>query len=493
MTADFTTGTLFVGGKLRPASAAAPVFEAATEEVLGTAGCADTKDIDDAVAAAHGPQARAWSATEPAERVDILRRFAAALGARASTTATLVSRENGMPISLSRGANGAFPSALVGYYAKLVANNEVEEIRPALIGHTIVRREPVGVVAAITPWNYPQALAVMKLAPALAAGCRVVLKPALETALDALVFAEAAMAVGLPPGVLSVVPGDAAAGAHLVSHPGVDKVAFTGSTTAGRAIGAACGQLIRPVTLELGGKSAAVILDDADADLTIAGLRSASFANNGQTCHLSSRILVPHSRYGEFVDAIAALADNLIVGDPLDDCTEVGPLVSAAQRDRVLGYITAGIAGGAKLVAGGKAPRDHPRGWFVAPTVFAEVGNADRLAQEEIFGPVVVLIPYRDDEEAIAIANDSDFGLAGTVWSKDSERATNIARAIRTGSVGVNDYQLDIRSPFGGVKASGLGRELGPEGLAAYQVLKSIYRVGPAGGGTAAAIAPQSL
>ena len=337
-------------------------------------------------------------------------------------------------------------------------------------------------VGAITPWNYPQALAVMKLAPALAAGCPVVLKPAVETALDSLVFAEAAVAAGLPRGVLSVVPGDAAAGAHLVSHPGVGKVAFTGSTAAGRVIGAACGQLIRPVTLELGGKSAAVILDDADVETTVAGLRSASFANNGQTCHLSSRILVPRSRYDEFVEAIAALATGLVVGDPLDERTEIGPLVSAIQRDRVLGYIAAGQASGANLVAGGGVPPDKPRGWFVAPTVFAGVDNADLLAREEIFGPVVVIIAYRDDAEAVQIANDSEFGLAGTVWSQDVERATGVARAMRTGSVGVNDYQLDMRSPFGGVKASGLGRELGPEGLEAYQITKSIYRVGPATG-----------
>lgn len=478
MTTNHTDGQLYIGGEFRSAINTVPVIEPATEEVLGRAACASTSDIDDAVAAAHGPDARAWSAAEPAERAQVLKRYAAALQSRAAETATLVSRENGMPISLSRGVNGLFPAALVGYYAKLVAKSEREETRPALIGHTIVRREPVGVVGAITPWNYPQALAVMKLAPALAAGCPVVLKPSPETAMDSLVFAAAAVEAGLPPGVLSVVPGDATAGAHLVSHQGVDKVAFTGSTAAGRVIGATCGQLIRPVTLELGGKSAAIILDDADTEATVAGLRSASFANNGQTCHLSSRILVPRSRYDEFVDAIAALAHGLVVGDPLDESTEIGPLVSAKQREQVLGHIAAGNTSGARLVAGGSVPPDQPRGWFVAPTVFADVDNSDRLAQEEIFGPLLVIIAYRDDDEAVRIANASEFGLAGTVWSQDVERATGIARAIRTGSIGINDYQLDIRSPFGGVKASGLGRELGPEGLEAYQISKSIYRVG---------------
>jgi acyl-CoA reductase-like NAD-dependent aldehyde dehydrogenase len=480
MTSSTETPRLFIGGELREAAKVIPVWEAATGEHLADGPCATEADIDDAVAAANGPDAKAWAAATPNERVPLLKGFAAALRSRAAATATLVSRENGMPITLSRIVNGAFPAALVNYYAKLIAAWEPEEIRPALIGHTIVRHEPIGVVGAITPWNYPQALAVMKIAPALAAGCSVVLKAAPETALDAMVFAEAAAEAGLPAGVLNVVPGDAAAGTHLVSHPGIDKVAFTGSTAAGRAIGAECGRLIRPVTLELGGKSAAVILDDADLDATIAGLRSASFVNNGQTCHLSSRILVPRSRYGEFVDAIAALAAELVVGDPLADDTEIGPLVSARQRDRVLDYIEVGKSEGAKLVAGGGIPQDQPHGWFVEPTVFADVDNSYRIAQEEIFGPVVVVIPYTDDREAVRIANTTEFGLAGTVWSQDVERATSIAREMHTGTVGVNDYQLDIQAPFGGVKASGLGRELGPEGLAAYRVTKSIYRVGPA-------------
>jgi len=474
------TQNLYIGGGFRPATKTVPVIEAATGEPLADGPCATETDIDDAVAAARGPEALAWRTTEPRERAEALQRFAAALRARAESTSMLVSRENGMPITLSRMANGAFPAVAVGYYAKLIAGFEAEETRQARIGHTIVRREPIGVVGAITPWNYPQPLAIMKIAPALAAGCSVVLKAAPETSLDALVFAEAAEEAGLPAGVLNVVPGDAAAGARLVSHPDVDKIAFTGSTAAGRAIGAECGRLIRPVTLELGGKSAAIILDDADVSATVNGLRSASFVNNGQTCHLSSRILVPESRYAEFVDAIAALADDLTVGDPLAEDTEIGPLVSSRQRERVLEYIQLGIDSGAKLVAGGGIPKDQPRGWFVSPTVFADVDNASRIAQEEIFGPVLTITPYRDDAEAVRIANDSEFGLAGTVWSPDIDRATDIARAIDTGTIGVNEYQLDLQAPFGGVKASGLGRELGPEGLEAYFRIKSIYRVGPA-------------
>lgn len=469
---------LFIDGEFRPADKAEPVLEAATGELLGDGASATEADIDAAVAAARAALPD-WSSASPDHRAAVLKAFAAALHRRAESTPVLVTRENGMPMSLSQSANGLFPAALLGYYANLITQTPIEEIRPSRTGHTIVRREPVGVVAAIVPWNYPQALAAFKLAPALAAGCTVILKAAPETALDAMVFAEAAQEAGMPPGVLNVVPGAVDASAHLVAHPGVDKVSFTGSTAAGRIIGEVCGRLLRPVTLELGGKSAAIILDDADLDATMAGLKSVSMINNGQTCFLSSRILAPRSRYGEVIEALAGLVNGLTVGDPLDTATDIGPVVSARQRDRVLGYIEAGKSSGAKLIAGGGVPADQPRGWFVSPTVFADVDNSDRIAQEEIFGPVLAVIPYDADEQAIAMANDSEFGLAGTVWSTDTARATEVAREIRTGTVGVNDYQLDIGAPFGGVKASGIGRELGPEGLDEFFTLKSIYRVGP--------------
>ena len=470
---------LFIGGQFHIAGQAAPVIEAATGDALGNGSAATESELDDAVTAARGAL-DGWRSTPAVERAEVLTRFADALAAKAVSTDELCTRENGMPIRLSRFANGAFPPALLRYYADLVGGTEAEEIRPAAIGHTIVRREPIGVVGAITPWNYPQALAVMKIAPGLAAGCTMVLKAAPETALDAMIFGEAAQEADLPPGVLNIVAGGADAGTHLVSHPGVDKVAFTGSTSAGRLIAETCGRLMRPVTLELGGKSAAIILDDADLDATMKGLRSASFVNNGQTCHLSSRILAPRSRYEEIVDAVAALADGLNVGDPLDKSTHIGPLVSARQRERVLNYVEIGKSEGARLVAGGSVPADLPRGWYVSPTVFADVDNTARIAQEEIFGPVLTVTAYDSDSQAIEIANDSEFGLAGTVWSPDITRATDIARRVHTGTIGINDYQLDMAAPFGGVKASGLGRELGPEGLAAYQYLKSIYRVGPA-------------
>ena len=475
-----TTGaSVFIDGRLRAADRAEPVLEAATGEPLGDGASATAAEVDEAVTAARAALAE-WSSASPDHRAEALGGFAAALQRRARTTDQLVTRENGMPMSLSRGANGAFPAALLRYYAQLITETPIEEIRPSVIGHTIVRREPVGVVAAVVPWNYPQALAAFKLAPALAAGCTVVLKASPETALDALVFAEAAEEAGLPAGVLNVVPGGAEAGAHLVSHPGVDKVSFTGSTAVGRIIGEACGRLLRPVTLELGGKSAAIILDDADLDATMKGLKSVSFINNGQTCFLGSRILAPRSRYAEVIEAVAGLVGSLNVGDPLDTATDIGPVVSARQRDRVLNYIEMGKISGAKLIAGGGVPRDQPRGWFVSPTVFADVDNSDRIAQEEIFGPVLAVIPYDGDAHAVELANDSEFGLAGTVWSTDSDRATEVAREMRTGTVGINDYQLDIGAPFGGVKASGIGRELGPEGLHEFFDLKSIYRVGPA-------------
>ena len=475
-----TDARLFIDGQFRTAAECEPVHEAATGELLGDGASATKADIDAAVAAARAALGH-WRSASPDHRAHALTAFAAALHRRAASTSELVTRENGMPMALSGSANGLFPAALLGYYAKLITRTPIEEVRPSTIGHTIVRREAVGVVAAIVPWNYPQALAAFKLAPALAAGCTVVLKASPETALDAVVFAEAAQEAGLPAGVLNVVPGGAEAGAHLVSHPGVDKVSFTGSTAVGRIIGEACGRLLRPVTLELGGKSAAIILDDADLDATMKGLRSVSFINNGQTCFLGSRILAPRARYGEVVEALAGLVASLNVGDPLDAATDIGPVVSARQRERVLDYIETGKISGARLIAGGGVPKDQHRGWFVSPTVFADVDNSDRIAQEEIFGPVLAVIPYDGDAHAVALANDSEFGLAGTVWSTDVDRATEVAREMRTGTVGVNDYQLDIGAPFGGVKASGIGRELGPEGLDEFFELKSIYRVGPAG------------
>jgi aldehyde dehydrogenase (NAD+) len=453
------------------------VIEAATEKPLGTAVLGGAADVDAAVDAARRALAGPWGSLDAPARAGLLDAFAAALRERGRETAALVSRENGMPIQLSKGVNGIGPSLIIRYYADLIRRMEAEEVRPGVLGgRTVVHRGPVGVVAAITPWNYPQALAAMKLGPALAAGCAVVLKPPPEAALDAAAFAEAAQAAGLPPGVLNVVPADREAGAYLVEHPGVDKVAFTGSTPAGRAIGAAGGRLLRPVTLELGGKSVSLVAEDADLDLFRSRLLEISLPNNGQTCHACTRILAPRSRYGEVVEAVTETVRSLAVGDPLEPGTQVGPLVSAAQRERVLGYVAEGRRSGARLTTGGGAP-DRP-GWYVEPTVFADVSNADRIAREEIFGPVLAVLPYDGEDEAVAIANDSDYGLGGTVWTADEARGIDLARRIESGSVGVNHYALDFAAPFGGVKASGMGRELGPEGLEPYRSVKSIYLAG---------------
>ena len=281
----------------------------------------------------------------------------------------------------------------------------------------------------------------------------------------------------MPEVVLNWVPADREAGAHLVSHPGVDKVAFTGSTGAGRIIARACGELLRPVTLELGGKSAAIILDDADLNTVVAGIPTASIFNNGQTCYSCTRILAPKSRYGQVVDALASMAAGLKVGDALDPNTQIGPMASAGHRERVLGYIEKGKAE-AKLIAGGGKPKAQSRGWFVEPTIFADVSNDATIAREEIFGPVLSVIPYADEAEAIRIANDSQFGLGGSVWSTDAGRARSVAAQVATGTIGINGYVPSIGSPFGGIKASGLGRELGPEALSGYVQLKSTYVMG---------------
>uniref|UniRef100_A0AAU1U266 Aldehyde dehydrogenase n=1 Tax=Streptomyces sp. NBC_00119 TaxID=2975659 RepID=A0AAU1U266_9ACTN len=451
-------------------------IEAATGERIGVASLGTAADIDAAVRAArHALDEGPWGRTTAAERAAVLRRFADALDKRAGDTATLVSRENGMPIALSQMLNGGAPAGLLRMYADVVENLPLEEVRASQAGATIVRREPVGVVGAITPWNFPQALAMFKIAPALAAGCTVVLKPSPETALDAYVFADAAQEAGLPAGVLNIVLGDRDAGAALVSHPMVDKIAFTGSTAAGRAIGQECGRLVRRVTLELGGKSAAIFLEDGNVETLLAGLDNASFLNNSQTCTTQSRILIARSRYDEVVDAIAGFADAYRLGDPLDPSVTMGPMATQGHLERVLRHIEIAKGSDARLVTGGGRPDHLSRGWFVQPTVFADVHNSEHLAREEVFGPVLALIPFDDDADAVRIANDSNFGLGGSVWSADEDRALAVARRVRTGTIGLNYYTLDLGAPFGGFKDSGIGRELGPEGIAAYLEYKSVY------------------
>ncbi|HEY5853590.1 MAG TPA: aldehyde dehydrogenase [Aldersonia sp.] len=453
------------------------IVSASTEQPFAAAPAGTSDDVDAAVQAARDALRGVWAQTTGAQRAAWMRVLATELEARGDDTAALVSGENGMPISLSRVAEGKGPAATLRYYADLAEQTPAEERRPSLRSGrvTVVRRDPVGVVAAVIPWNFPQSLTMFKVAPALAAGCTLVVKPAPETAVDAFALADAAEACGFPPGVINVITGGRDVGAYLVAHPGVDKVAFTGSTSAGRAIAETCGRLLRPATLELGGKSAAIVLDDADLAQTVRGLSWASLLNNGQTCYLSSRILAPRNRYEEVVEAVADLAGSLAVGNPFDPGTRVGPLVTQAQRDRVEGFIAAGVREGARVAAGGGRPADLPMGWFVQPTVLADLDSGSTPAREEIFGPVLVVLPYDDIDDAVRIANDSEYGLGGTVWTSDPERGLDVARRVETGSIGVNFFELDLAAPFGGVKASGLGRELGPEGLAAYVSLKSIY------------------
>ncbi|MCX4903985.1 aldehyde dehydrogenase [Streptomyces sp. NBC_00878] len=452
-----------------------------TEEPLVSVPEAVEEDVDAAVRAARAAfdAPGGWATWEPGRRAEVVERFAAELDARAEAIATAVSSQNGMPIAVARQLEVGYPSSVLRYYADLARTTEFTKTRAGLLGGSVeVRNVPVGVVGAIVPWNYPQALSVFKIAPAMATGCTVVLKPSPEAVLDSFVMAEAAEAAGVPAGVLNIVPGGRDAGAHLVSHPGVDKVAFTGSTPAGRAIAEVCGRLLRPVTLELGGKSAGIVLDDAVLEPAVIGedLVRATFTNNGQTCFLSTRILAPRSRYTEVVDLVTELARSLPVGDALDERTLVGPLVTAQQRERVAGYIAKGRAEGARVTTGGGRPVGLERGWFMEPTVFADVDNRSVLAQEEIFGPVLCVLPYNDVDDAVSMANDSDFGLGGTVWTADPERGAAVARRVRTGTIGVNRYLPDPVAPFGGVKASGLGRELGPEGMQAYLQPQSLYR-----------------
>lgn len=471
---------LFIGGSwVTPATdQRIEAIDATTEASLGTVPAAGDDDIDRAVRAAR-EALPGWAETEPTERAAVLHRLADALEHRADRLTRTVTLQNGMPLNLSQQIEGEYAVALLRYYAQLATSTPFEERRASpLEFDTLVGRDPIGVVGAIVPWNYPVLLAITKIAPALAAGCTMVIKPSPGTALDSFIMAEAAAAAQVPPGVLNWVPGADQTGATLVSHPGVDKVAFTGSTATGRRIAQTCGGLLRPVSLELGGKSAAIVLDDADLAAVADGLEFASMANNGQTCMACTRILAPSSRYNEVVDYLADWMAALKVGDPLDPATQVGPLASSQHRGTVESYIAKGRGEQARLVVGGARPPGIDHGWFVEPTLFADVDNSASIAQEEIFGPVLAVIKYDDDDDAVRVANDSDYGLGGTVWSADPERAISLARRVQTGSVGINGYMIDLNAPFGGVKTSGLGREFGPEALAAYQQLKSTYLLG---------------
>ena len=471
------TENVYIGGRWvdSRSSRVVMVRSPSTEEIVGRVPDANIADIDAAVEAAraafdHGP----WPRMRPAERSAVMQALLAELTSRADELAHLIGSENGTPQMLLRPAQVDNGLDVLRYYTELAADFAVESWVEGVYSPALIRQEPVGTVAAILPWNVPFFLAILKVAPALAAGCTIVLKAAPETPLNAYLLAEAAHEVGLPPGVLNVLAAGVESSEALVTHPGIDKIAFTGSTAVGKRIAGLTGSHLKRLTLELGGKAAAIVLDDVDLATTVPQLIGVSMTLSGQFCTAQSRILVSRDRYDEAVQIYTGIAAGLPVGHTFDKGTYIGPLISERQRDRVLNYVEIGKQEGATLVAGGGKPHHLERGWFVEPTVFRDVRSDMRIAQEEIFGPVVAFIPYADEEEAIAIANDSAFGLHGTVWTSDVERGVQIGRRIRTGTYSVNALSLDPAAPFGGVKNSGLGREMGREGLAAYLEPKTI-------------------
>ena len=475
---------LFIDGKWHApeSDSVISVVSPHSEAVIGHAAVAGPADVDRAVQAARtafdtGP----WPRMQPGMRIEAITRLAGIYKEHRADMAALISAEIGAPISFAKMAQVRLPLTMMSAFCGLAAHYEWQQDRPGLYGKNIrIRKQPVGVVAAVVPWNMPQFLTVAKVIPALLAGCSVVLKPAPESVLDAQLLADLVAEADLPPGVLNVVPGGREIGEVLVSHAGVDKVSFTGSTAAGRQVALACAAGLKQVSLELGGKSAAIVLDDADPSAAASGVQMASLANSGQVCNALSRILVPAAREAEFVDALAAAMAAMPVGDPADPNTAIGPLVAQRQQERVRGYIETGKSEGARLVVGGsEMPGGLDTGWYVKPTLFSGAHNDMRIAREEIFGPVLTVVPNRDEDEAIRIANDSEYGLAGSVFTADVDRGYGVAAQVRSGTFGVNEgYIMDPAAPFGGVKNSGYGRELGIEGIDSYTVSQSISAAG---------------
>jgi acyl-CoA reductase-like NAD-dependent aldehyde dehydrogenase len=460
----------FIGGKwVEPTGGGRlEVISPSTEEVVGEVPLATTADIDRAVEAARaafddGP----WPRMSPAERAEVLARVGELLRPREVETTGVTVDEMGCAVS--HAGQAVAGAAVFDYYASLARTFEFERYVVAGEGGGIVTSEPVGVVGAIVPWNAPLTLAVWKTAPALAAGCTVVVKPPPEAPLSNYILAEVMDEAGVPSGVFNMVAAGREVGEHLVTHASTDKIAFTGSTAAGKRILSLCAEQVKRVSLELGGKSAGIVLDDADTATVMPALVAGAMRRSGQVCGAQTRILVPRSRYVEMVDVAAAAAEALRVGDPHDPETAVGPLVAARQRERVEGYIALAVEEGARIAAGGTRPAHLSKGWYVSPTILAEVDNSMRVAREEIFGPVLCVIPYEDDDDAIRLANDSPYGLAGGVWTADDARGLRVARRVRTGSISINRSTPPFPLvPFGGYKESGLGRELGPEGLLSF-------------------------
>ncbi|HVS12304.1 MAG TPA: aldehyde dehydrogenase family protein [Thermoanaerobaculia bacterium] len=464
---------IFVDGDWVPSSGpdTMDVIDAATEEPMGRIPLGTAADVDRAVAAARAAFP-SWSEAPVAERARILRQLQAGLHARSAEIAETVAQEVGMPLPMAQQVQAGLPTLVMGTFADIVEGFQFEE----QVGNSIVVKEPVGVVGCITPWNYPLHQVVAKVAPAIASGCTVVLKPSEVAPLTAFILAEIVAESDLPKGVFNLVSGTGpVVGEAIAAHPGVDMVSFTGSTRAGRRVSELAAHTVKRVALELGGKSANVILDDADLEKAVKVGVSNCYMNSGQTCSAWTRMLVPQDRLEEVTALAKAAAEKFTLADPMKGDGRLGPLISETQRERVRAYIRKGIEEGAELVTGGpEAPEDRPKGYYVKPTVFANVGNDMTIAQEEIFGPVLSIIPYEDEDDAVRIANDTIYGLAGAVWSGDPERAKRVARKLRTGQVDINGGSFNPLAPFGGYKQSGHGRELGTFGFEEYLETKSL-------------------
>ena len=451
------------------------VVNPTTEEPIAEIVDGDERDVDAAVQAAHRAFP-AWRATPVEERARLVEALADELARRSDAFARLITTENGAPISESRHAP-AQGAAHLRHVASVASQVFAQDIRgnPMSNGRSLVKRVPLGVAGLITPWNFPLSLILVKLGPALMAGCTVVIKPAPETPMAARALMDAIHAVGFPTGAVNLVTGGVETGRALVNHPLVGKISFTGSTMAGRHVGEVCGRMLRPVTLELGGKSAAIVLEDADAKVLAANILKVSLRNTGQTCKACARLLLPESRADELTELMGDVIGSAPVGDPFDPKTVFGPLAFRRHRDKVLGYIELGSKEGARPVVGGGMQPPQPRGYFVQPTVFDHVEPSMRIAREEIFGPVLSIISYKTVGDAIRIANNSPYGLAGVVFGADPKVTLAVAEQLETGSIGINQYGSNAAAPFSGHKDSGVGTEFGLEGIGSYLAYTSIH------------------